>query len=61
MKDKVLEMIEDKTNEIIAKLQAEKGINYGDIDPCDALALQETQNKLAEIICKVIEYEESEE
>lgn len=59
MKDKVLEMIEDKTNEIFAKLQDEKGIKYGDIEPFDALALQETQNKLAEIICKVIEYEES--
>ena len=45
----------DKVNEIFANVQNHFGIEYGDIDPEQAMRLDEIQNDLTDLISQIIE------
>ena len=57
MKEKILELLDEKVNEIFFEMQTELNIEYGDIEPLLALHLDELQEKLAEHIEKVLIYQ----
>lgn len=57
-KSKVLQKIDDKINEIFLECQEELNIKYGDISPDEAFKLEELEEKLADLICFVLSYEE---
>ena len=57
-KSKVLQKIDDKINEIFLECQEELNIKYGDILPDEAFKLEELEEKLADLICFVLSYEE---
>ena len=48
----------DKINEIFLECQEELNIKYGDISPDEAFKLEELEEKLADLICFVLSYEE---
>ena len=54
LKEKILELLDEKVNEIFFKMQEELKINNGDIYPLDALYLEELEEKLAEHIKDVL-------
>lgn len=53
----IADRIADFTDELMLDYQLHYGIANGDIQPLDALELEKTTDKLAEIITSVLEYE----
>ena len=54
----VKELLDTKIDEIFREIQEERGIQYGDVTPLDALALEEARDKLAEVIELLLEKQE---
>lgn len=53
----VNEELNEAVNHVFLKLQNRYGIKYGDIEPLDDLALNDTLAELTNIVCRVLEYE----
>ena len=56
-KHEVVALIDEKMNEVFAVLQQQDGITEGDIDPMDAVELDELSGKMADLILRVIQYQ----
>ena len=54
MKDKILQLLDDKVNEIFFEMQEELNIQDGGIFPLDALELDNCKEQLANIIEHVL-------
>lgn len=50
---KLLELIEEKTDDVFLEYQEKNDIKSGDISPEQALRLEELQNELADIVMHV--------
>lgn len=57
MKTKILELLEEKINEVYLKMQNELNIQYGDIAPLDALYQDKLMDDLAEHIENVLNWQ----
>ena len=57
MNEKIFEMLEEKINDIFLEIQAEEGIESGDITPIDSYVLENLTMELAETISNVIEFQ----
>lgn len=55
--NEIREKIEDAINEIFIDYQIAYEIECGDIQPLDDLELEETTDKLAEIVQRVLQYQ----
>ena len=55
--NEIADRIAEFTDELMLDYQLHYGIEYGDIQPLDALKLEEATDKLAETITSVLEYE----
>lgn len=56
-KHEVVALIDEKMNEVFAALQQQEGITEGDIDPMDAVELDELSGKMADLVLRVIQYQ----
>lgn len=56
-KQEIMILLDGKINEVFAELQAREGITEGDIDPMDAVALDDLTEKTAELILNVVNYQ----
>lgn len=56
-KHEVVALIDAKMNEVFAALQQQEGITEGDIDPMDAVELDELSGKMADLVLRVIQYQ----
>ena len=54
----IKDLLDTKIDEIFREIQEERGIQYGDVAPLDALALEEARDKLAEVIELLLEKQE---
>lgn len=52
-KKELLELIEEKTDDVILEYQEKNDIKSGDISPEQALRLDELQNELADLVMHV--------
>lgn len=52
-KKELLELIEEKTDDVFLEYQEENDIKSGDISPEQALRLDELQNELADLVMHV--------
>lgn len=50
---KLLELIEEKTDDVFLEYQKKNDIKSGDISPEQALRLEELQNELADLVMRV--------
>ena len=57
MNKKIRELLNEKINEIFSEMQNDLNIQNGDIFPMDALRMEELQNKLADNIEYVLNYQ----
>ncbi len=57
LKKEILNLLEKKVNEIFVEIQDREGITSGDIEPFDAVELDELEEHMASLIAKVISYE----
>lgn len=51
------QLIHDKINEIFLEMQEKEGITNGDIEPLDALFLDELEEQLAQVINHILDYQ----
>ena len=56
-KHEVVALIDGKLHEVFATLQQQEGITEGDIDPMDAVELDELTSKMADLVLRVIAYQ----
>lgn len=56
-KHEVVALIDEKMNEVFQVLQQQEGITEGDIDPMDAVELDELSGKMADLVLRVIQYQ----
>lgn len=56
-KHEVVALIDEKLNEVFSTLQLREGITEGDIDPMDAVELDELTGKMADLVLQVIQYQ----
>lgn len=54
-KQEVIELLQEKMDEVFAELQQREGINHGDIDMDDAFALDALTEQTASLILKAID------
>ena len=57
LKKEILNLLDKKVNEIFVEIQDREGITSGDIEPFDAVELDELEEHMASLIAKVISYE----
>ena len=56
-KHEVVALIDEKMNEVFQVLQQQEGITEGDVDPMDAVELDELSGKMADLVLRVIQYQ----
>ena len=60
-KREVMEMIDEKLNEVFAEIQKREGITDGDVEPMDVVAFDELTAQAADLILKITKSQKIEE